>query len=392
MPSDKYDADMHLTAELVPYYRQILGDRLWEVQKNPQIVKSSKFFTVPKDAKTDRGACFEPTLNSYVQLGTGALIRERLRDTGIDLNDQSRNQKLAKVAYSSGLATIDLSKASDMIAYYVVKDLLPEPWFHLLNLSRSPETWIDGHYHKLQKFSSMGNGYTFELESLIFLATARACVPKFNHGLIGIYGDDIIVPQENARAVIDALKFLGFSVNENKTFLAGKFYESCGTDWFQGQDVRPFFLRGRGSSNIPYSLQIANAIRLYSQKESDGEFCDKRYLPLWRRVVNAIPHPWNKCFVPPQLGDVGIIVSRHEAGHEVRRHGGGHCGWMVKTISMKPKAKLKTTFGRLLVGLTRAGTPEPIMTTGWEPKRGFMGLPRPKRTFVKEWSDGLTWR
>lgn len=35
---------------------------------------------------------------------------------------------------------------------------------------------------------------------------------------------------------------MGFEVNRDKTFLFGPFRESCGTDWYQGVDVRPIVL------------------------------------------------------------------------------------------------------------------------------------------------------
>ena len=62
-----------------------------------------------------------------------------------------------------------------------------------------------------------------------------------------MYGDDIVVPQNAALLVIERLRDLGFSTNRDKTFVTGPFRESCGRDWFQGQDVRPVNLDKRMS-------------------------------------------------------------------------------------------------------------------------------------------------
>jgi hypothetical protein len=221
--SDKYDEEIHLTYELMPFYRAMLGDRWWAETAHPVIVEGNRFTTVPKSAKTDRGICIEPTLNIYGQLGIGAILRSRLKRLGVNLSDQSWNQELARRAYSDHLATIDLSAASDSLSWSVVMEFLPSDWFELLELFRSSYTLVEDRYHENEKFSSMGNGYTFELESLIFAAVAYSAVPLCEHHLVGIYGDDIIVPQAYASDVVDALNYLGFKVNERKSFLLEAF-------------------------------------------------------------------------------------------------------------------------------------------------------------------------
>lgn len=388
--SDKYDEEIHLTASLYPFYRAILGDRWWEIQKSPIVVPGNKFTTVPKNAKTNRGICIEPTLNIYGQLGIGALLRQRLKRLGIDLSDQTRNQALAKAAWSKSLATIDLSRASDSLAWSVVMEFLPHDWFELLDLFRSPYTTIKGIPEpiELEKFSSMGNGYTFELETLIFASIAHACTsPDDIRDCVAVYGDDIIVPQYAARRVIDALDFLGFSVNISKSFLAGSFYESCGTDWFCGQPVRPFYLRST-KDKIPYELQIANALRLFSRRSMNEMCCDSRFRPLWLLLVKLTPKPWRNCRVPASFGDVGVISSEDEA-RLLPSAGQGWQGKVVLYMKMNPIKRRKRTFGRLLAALA---CPDPeVATMGREPRRGFLGRPVPKKTVVSRWSSGFEW-
>ena len=134
------------------------------------IAPGNRITTVPKNAKTDRVIAIEPVLNMFLQKGIGGVIRSELRRVGINLNDQAPNQRLAKEGSITGQwATIDLSAASDSIAYELVRCLLPSDWFAALELCRSSVGILpSGEKIFYQKFSSMGNGYTFELESLIF--------------------------------------------------------------------------------------------------------------------------------------------------------------------------------------------------------------------------------
>jgi hypothetical protein len=385
--SDKYDEEIHLTSDLIPFYRAMLGETWWAERAHPVIVEGNRFTTVPKNAKTKRGICIEPTLNIYGQLGVGALLRERLKRLDTDLSNQHVNQRMAERAYADNLATIDLSAASDSISWKIVMDLFPSDWFELLDVFRSPYSVVGDETIELEKFSSMGNGYTFELESYIFKAIAMACVPVHLHDDVCVYGDDIIVPQAYASSVIGALEFLGFKVNTKKSFLAGNFFESCGTDWFKGHNVRPFYLRQQKGSKIPYVVQIANALRLYSRRTLNNLACDSRFRDLWLQLYKLAPRNWKKCRVPLAFGDSGFIVSHNEA--RVHHARDGIQGWIVLHMQLKPIRRRKTSIGRLLAALA---CPHPeIASFGFEPRRGFLGKAVPKRAIVFQWSEGLDW-
>lgn len=386
--SDKFDEDIHLTPELIPFYRTMLGQTWWEHQESPIVVSGSKFTTVPKTSKTDRGIAIEPTLNIYGQLGVGRVIRNRLLRFGVDLNSQDRNRDLARRAFREDLATIDMSMASDLISTSVVSSLLPPDWYELLTLFRSNFITIDGESVELEKFSSMGNGYTFELESLIFASLVHTIVPQDDLHLTAIYGDDLIVPQVYADAIINALELLGFKVNHKKSFLAGSFFESCGSDWFREKPVRPFYLRRqKEGKKIPYSLQVANQLRLYSNMRMNGYGCDSRFRPLWVALFKATNKAWRECCVPSSLGDVGFIASQRECKPQRAKH--GIEGYYVKTMMSSPLKKRKTTIGLLLANLARAVLPEP--TYGREPRRGYLGRYRPRRTLISQWSEEFGW-
>jgi hypothetical protein len=151
---------------------------------------------------------------------------------------------LAQIGSNDGsLATIDLSSASDTVAREVVRFLMPESWYERLDLCRSKVGELDGKWLRYEKFSSMGNGFTFELETLIFWGLAIACVRScgLETDKVRVYGDDIIVPVDAYDFLVEVLSYCGFTTNSSKSYKSGAFRESCGKDYFNGHEVRPFF-------------------------------------------------------------------------------------------------------------------------------------------------------
>jgi len=227
------------------------------------IEHDSRLSFVPKTARIDRAICVEPRWNIYLQLGIGSLIAKRLRRYGQDIQSQSRNQEAARRAHVDGLATVDLTSASDSIATNLVVDMLDtgDPyWYDLLLKSRCHSTKYRQRTIRLEKISSMGNGYTFPLETLIFYALAWAACKQetCNTRQIQVYGDDIIVPRKAYSLLVETLECLGFSVNTEKSYASGSFYESCGCDFYLGREVRPFFVKERVRT-------ILNAYELHNQ-------------------------------------------------------------------------------------------------------------------------------
>ena len=229
----------------------LLGDQMdhARISSCNVVIEPAKLIFVEKNAKTHRPICVEPLLNGFMQLGLGKYLKERLRvHAKQDLGDQTRNQILARMGSVSGsIATIDLSSASDTLAFSVVFDLLPEEWVDLLASFRTGHMSYGGREYELEKFSSMGNGYTFELESLIFWALSSACTQLSgeDQSYVSVYGDDIIVPVKAVDLLMATLTWCGFNLNREKSFWTGKFRESCGADWLDGDAVRPVFKKTR---------------------------------------------------------------------------------------------------------------------------------------------------
>lgn len=251
------------------------------------VVRGSELTFVPKNAKTDRPICIEPQLNGLMQKGIGRFIRDRLRKFGIDLRDQAINQRLSKVAVRENLSTVDMKSASDMISYGLVSQLLPIDWFHLLGSCRSGCYLSEGTWYPFQKWSSMGNAYTFELESLIFLALAviamqdNAVTPEVQQNF-HVYGDDVILPTSAFASFCELAELAGFEVNTTKSYSSGVFRESCGADWFLGTDVRPYFVKDEilDISDVFYVHNILSRI----EEKSGSDFG-----PLRSRLRRSVP-------------------------------------------------------------------------------------------------------
>lgn len=226
----------------------LVGDYRLAGLECPKVLYN-KITCVPKNAKTNRTIAIEPTLNGFIQKGIDLELRSKLLRVGIDLTSQALNQALARLgSLDRDYATLDLSAASDSISIQLVKQLFPPDWFTLLNATRSPMYMLpDGTLHRYEKFCSMGNGFCFPLETLIFLAASAYAMSKTYIPLDietrAVYGDDIIVPQGSALLLIEVLHDLGFTVNRDKTFVFGDFRESCGADYFNGENVRPIYIK-----------------------------------------------------------------------------------------------------------------------------------------------------
>lgn len=264
------------------------------------LVHNNKIVFVPKTALTHRSIAVEPLLNGFVQKSVDIFLRDRLRRVGVNLTDQKRNQELARegsLLAKGSFSTIDLSAASDSLATEVVRELLPEDWFVMLNALRSKQGLLNGKVLTYEKFCSMGNGFCFPLESLIFASAVVEAGGKLGVDS-AVYGDDIIVPADLTSRVLANLKLLGFKVNPRKTFVHGPFRESCGADWFNGEDVRPFTLDFRIDS-IQSVFKLLNLVQRNARTQSFFAWLTWDFLQV----------PLDLRFVRPFIGPMDTAVT-----------------------------------------------------------------------------------
>ncbi len=274
--AEKMSKPLAVTPAALPYLRAVVeSDPHWaacflgSIPSGPcsllhayKLRNSNRFLTVPKNAKTDRIIAAEPAGNVFIQKAIGKTIRKRLNVHGISLKYQSFNQKAAQRAFFDGLATLDLKAASDTVSYETVRLLLPDEWFDFLNSCRCRATRVAGVDVNLSKFSSMGNAFTFELESLIFYAISYACCVEIGQPTesVRVYGDDIIIPAAASERVIQVLNHFGFEINIDKSFTSGPYYESCGLHYFEGHDVSPIFQKEETLDLLQERIRLYNRI------------------------------------------------------------------------------------------------------------------------------------
>jgi len=137
----------------------------------PKVVDRSRCSFAPKTTDCSRMICVEPSLNMFFQLGLGAVLEDRLRTYfKVDLRNQPfKNRRLAQLGSKTGnFSTIDLSSASDSISIELCRQILPGWFFDTLMELRSSQTEIDGRPVTLEMISTMGNGFTFPLQTIIF--------------------------------------------------------------------------------------------------------------------------------------------------------------------------------------------------------------------------------
>lgn len=244
----------------------------------PSVVEGNRLDFVPKNDEVSRSICVEPSLNMFYQLGLGDILVRRLKTLwGIDLEfQQFKNRELArKGSWDGSFATIDLTSASDSISMKMLRWLLPPDFYSRLVRYRSPTSRLpNGRSVQLHMISTMGNGYTFPLQTIIFAGVVLSAfrmsglAPVFPRGVdegnFGVNGDDIVVPTVIHRKVLRLLHLLGFTPNPEKTFVQGPFRESCGGDYFNGRNLRGVYIRRLSEPQDFYSA--INQLNLFSTR------------------------------------------------------------------------------------------------------------------------------
>jgi len=365
-PSLKFEGEAHVTPRALSHACGVLLEsQAWLRYGNVTLkeVPGNDMFTVPKNAEIDRVAAKEPDLNMYMQRGVGDFIRKRLHRFGIDLNDQSRNRSLAELGSSDqSLATLDLSSASDSVTTGLVFECLSPYWYTLLSDLRSEVTRMpDGDMHVNEMFSSMGNGFTFELESLLFYSISRT-VAYFEgvSGVISVYGDDIIAPTALVHPLIWVLSFLGFSINMDKSHYDSTFRESCGGHYDGGLDITPFYVR-KPIEELTDLIEILNKIRKFSEVPGLGVL-DPELLPIWELGRDLVPRRlWggrdvnsNTSLVTPDCPRERLseITKRVNTGFGGYIHRLATRGGVETTLSSRSRPSGRFEFRRVRVGYT----------------------------------------
>lgn len=281
--------DWYRTSKGIPMWAPISMEDFW----NSVLTRCdyNEISSVPKTGLIDRFIALEPVLNVFLQLGVDGVIRHLLLERwGYNLNSQEWNQFLAELGSKTDrYATLDLKGASDGVSRMICFLLLPPEWYALLDDLRCPMGYIKktDEFVRYSKMSSMGNGYTFVLESVIFGACVRVAQRRCEvTDKTAVYGDDLIVAKDVAPLLIEILELCGFELNLSKSFITGPFRESCGADFFLGKNVRPLFITS-DVRDIRQLLHIHNS--LYYRERNFGWATDLTFSVTLSRLRSWIP-------------------------------------------------------------------------------------------------------
>jgi len=269
-----------------------------------------KVVLVPKTLKTPRVIAMEPTCMQYMQQALLETIVEKLERDDILSNliswkSQIPNQDLALLGSQFGdLATLDMSEASDRVSNQHVRSLLHRfpSFLEGVDATRSRKADVPGFgVLRLAKFASMGSALCFPFEAMVFLTVIFLGIErKLNlpltrktiKGLVGkvrVYGDDIIVPTDFVDSVIATLEDFGLKVNSNKSFWKGKFRESCGKDYYNGDDVSVVRLRSLFPTSRKDTSEIVSTVEFRNHLYKAGYWTAVRRLDQW--IEELIPFP-----------------------------------------------------------------------------------------------------
>jgi hypothetical protein len=114
---------------------------------------------------------------------------------------------------------------------------------------------------------------------------------------VRVYGDDIVVPVDYARSVADELEAYGLKVNRRKSFWTGKFRESCGAEYYDGEDVSIVRFRRDLPTQRRFGKEIKgeeaerflSAVSLRNQLYESGWWGAARWLDNYLGAVTRLP-------------------------------------------------------------------------------------------------------
>lgn len=281
-----------------------------------------RVITVPKTLKGPRIIAIEPVCMQYTQQALARVIvdtLERSKQTKrhINFECQSVNRELAMVnSKTRRLATLDLSSASDRVPLSLAMqmfDSFPDLQGAIFACRSRRALLPSGDIVTLRKFASMGSALCFPIEAMYFYTICIAARLRI-HNLpvtpqnifkmgrdVYVYGDDILVPTNEAETVADYLQKYYCKVNMSKSYWTGRFRESCGMDAFDGEEVTPTYIR-----RLPPGSR-RNSPELISWVETSNLFYRKGYWKTAAHMVETCEHHLGKL---PVVGENSAALGK----------------------------------------------------------------------------------
>lgn len=266
------------------------------------VVTRARQTLVPKTMSRPRVIVMEPTALQYMQQALMTALTDAIeRSTSlIGFTDQEPNRSLARRgSLDRSLSTIDLSEASDRVTYLQAASVLsvfPNLW-EALDATRSSEVDLANNLgsRDIAKFASMGSAVCFPVEAMVFCVAIFMAIQRHHRktdaafrlrpsdvrkyeGLVRVYGDDLIIPVEYLSEVRSVFSLLGWKINERKSFSEGNFRESCGGDYWRGEDVTPIRCRNLIPTSLRQTDEVQSLVSLRNQLYLAGYWTTASYL------------------------------------------------------------------------------------------------------------------
>jgi hypothetical protein len=283
-----------------------------EVKVDIDATSVARLMFVPKTYKSRRSICMEPVALQWAQQSVRVALEKAMKNgflgNFVNINDQAWNQAGSQFGSLSSLVdTIDLSAASDSVAWSLAKEVFPREILLCLSATRSIRTELpDGSEHKNIKFAPMGSAVCFPLQTVLFASIVILAAYRQRHGSgevmvhllprlferkfgwsdsiryqpFRVYGDDIICDSQLTSDVISLLSSFGFQVNTEKSFFGDSaFRESCGSHHLDGKDVTPLYFRfGREHDEVLNASRVASLVSMCNRSRKYSYFRLARYL------------------------------------------------------------------------------------------------------------------
>lgn len=334
---DKVFFQNSLSPDLAVDFRKVLPEAtIWSSDAPYQRVSrltDSLFSLVYKDVASLRSICQEPATYMYFQQSVRRALEVAIRRGPlyrfVRIEDQSHNSDAARAGSLHGqLDTLDLSAASDSLAWAVVKRAFSPKIVKYLFATRSRYVSLpDNSRREISKFAPMGSAVCFPIQSIFYtlvilreyhqylwpgrrvtehsirqllsLVEKDDCAVVSGMATIRVYGDDMICDSRVTDRVIASLSSLGFTINRAKSFTGSNcFRESCGGYYLNGADVTPVILKLKDpkwylTPNVLTSLiQAANRAHLRGYKTMRMTLLKlAHYWPRAGRYAESLPRP-----------------------------------------------------------------------------------------------------
>lgn len=262
------------------------------------------FHSTVKDLRINRPLGYHEVFQLAVQCGVGDHFGSLLRRaTGINISTAQDWHRFLVEYYSTEpgtICTMDQSNASQNILRAHAKFLLPEDVYALLDAISPDKLLIGDKLYHIEMLAAQGNGYIFQLQTIIFYSLISACVDYDDRKHVYQYGDDSIFPAKYFDLVTKFFGKIGFEVNKDKSFVSSTL-ESCGADFINGINVRPYYV-----SKIPRTTRdwyhVCNGIYRVGYVNHNNTWRSDAFKRLWLWSITNIPIS-QRFFGPAVYGD-----------------------------------------------------------------------------------------